>query len=136
MQLSVIVATFQGCSFEHLNDKGRFEWAIKAGVEAGGFTLLHQHIHAFDPQGVTGSAVLAESHINLHSWPENGCLFVDIATCGDAAATQRAFDAIAKIFSPTKIEHRNLNYATEPTPDVPLQSTWCTNDNADGPPPH
>ena len=134
MQLCVIVATLEGCSFAHLNDPKRIEWAMKAGVQAGGFTLLHHHVHPFEPQGVTGSAVLSESHINLHSWPEDGCLFVDIATCGDAAATKKAFDAICEVFSPTHIKHRNLKYATEATTDIPQQKTWLASERPSSPP--
>ena len=46
-------------------------------------TLLALNSHKFDPQGVTCVAMLAESHISIHTWPENGMAVCDVFTCGD-----------------------------------------------------
>jgi S-adenosylmethionine decarboxylase len=46
--------------------------------------------HRFDPQGVTGLALLAESHISIHTWPESGYAAVDVFTCGDHTMPERA----------------------------------------------
>ena len=110
MQLSVIVATLEGCAFDDLDDAERMRGALGAAVEAGGFTMLHCHVHAFEPQGVTGAAVLSESHIALHSWPEHGLLFVDIATCSGEAATSAAFDAICAAFPHATIKRQDIGY--------------------------
>ena len=112
MRLSIIVAALEGCSFEQIDDADRVDRALREAVAAGGFTLLHQHVHKFSPQGVTGAAVLSESHIALHSWPEDGVLFVDIATCSGTAATQAAFDAICANFDHTTIKRQDLGYQT------------------------
>ena len=48
----------------------RIEHALRACVHACKATLLHLHVHRFQPQGVSGVAVLAESHISVHTWPE------------------------------------------------------------------
>ena len=47
------------------------------------FRSLHLKSHKFEPQGVTAVALLAESHISIHTWPENGTAVCDIFTCGD-----------------------------------------------------
>ena len=53
-------------------------------MEAAGATLLHIHLHHFTPNGgVSGVAVLAESHISIHSWPEYGYAALDVFMCGD-----------------------------------------------------
>ena len=49
-----------------------------------GATLLHIHTHKFSPQGVSGVAILAESHISVHTWPEIGYGAFDVFMCGDA----------------------------------------------------
>jgi S-adenosylmethionine decarboxylase len=49
----------------------------------------------FAPQGVTACAVVGESHIALHTWPEQGRMFVDIASCSTRESVRRALDAIA-----------------------------------------
>ncbi len=69
---------------EGLNDAGRIRKALVEAVEAAGATLLHIHLHRFTPQGVSGVAVLAESHISVHTWPEKGYGAFDIFMCGNA----------------------------------------------------
>ena len=46
-------------------------------------TLLALNSHKFNPQGVTCIAMLAESHISIHTWPEKGMAVCDIFTCGE-----------------------------------------------------
>ena len=46
--------------------------------------------HQFQPQGVTGLALLAESHISIHTWPESGYAAVDVFTCGDHTMPEQA----------------------------------------------
>ena len=55
----------------------------EAAVEAGA-TVLHTFLHPFQPQGVSGVVVLAESHISIHTWPEKGVATLDIFMCGKA----------------------------------------------------
>lgn len=68
-----------------LDDLEHVERTLKRCVEAAGATLLHIHLHHLKPQGgVTGVAVLAESHISIHSWPETGYAALDVFMSGDA----------------------------------------------------
>jgi len=82
-----------------LDDEDRIEGAFRACVERCGATLLHIHTHKFSPQGVSGVAVLAESHISVHTWPEIGYGAFDVFMCGDAEpwaavdVLRAAFDA-------------------------------------------
>ena len=69
---------------EGLDDAARIERAFRDCVEASGATLLHVHTHRFSPQGVSGVAVLAESHISVHTWPEIGYGAFDVFMCGEA----------------------------------------------------
>ena len=51
-------------------------------IRAAGATLLHIHLHHFTPNnGVSGVAVLAESHISVHTWPESGFAAFDVFMC-------------------------------------------------------
>ena len=45
-------------------------------------TVLNLISNKFEPQGVTAIALLAESHISIHTWPESNYSAVDIFTCG------------------------------------------------------
>jgi len=68
-----------------LDDIAHIEETLRACVDAAGATLLHIHLHHFEPNGgVSGVAVLAESHISIHSWPEHGYAALDIFMCGNA----------------------------------------------------
>jgi S-adenosylmethionine decarboxylase len=70
---------------EYLDDMGVIELALRRAIKAAGATLLHLHLHAFAPSGgVSGVAVLAESHISIHTWPERGYAAIDVFMCGSA----------------------------------------------------
>ncbi len=68
-----------------LDDIKYMEQTMKRCVEVAGATLLHFHLHHFTPNGgVSGVAVLSESHISVHSWPEADYAAFDVFMCGDA----------------------------------------------------
>jgi S-adenosylmethionine decarboxylase len=68
-----------------LDDIGHIERTLKRCVEVAGATLLHIHLHHFTPNGgVSGVAVLSESHISIHSWPEADYAALDLFMCGHA----------------------------------------------------
>jgi S-adenosylmethionine decarboxylase len=61
------------------------EEALRECAVVSGATILHCHLHNFDPNGgISGVLVLAESHISIHSWPERGYAALDVFMCGDA----------------------------------------------------
>ena len=69
---------------ERLDDIDHIEATLRHCVEAARATLLHIHVHHFQPNGVSGVAVLAESHISIHTWPEAGYAALDVFMCGSA----------------------------------------------------
>ena len=67
----------------HLDDIGVAEEALREAARACRATLLHVHLHRFaENGGVSGVAVLAESHISIHTWPEIGFAAFDVFMCG------------------------------------------------------
>ncbi|MDA7424490.1 adenosylmethionine decarboxylase [Thalassococcus lentus] len=90
-----------------LDDEARIQQAFRDCVDACGATLLHIHTHKFSPQGVSGVAVLAESHISVHTWPEIGYGAFDVFMCGDAQPW-KAVDVLAKAFETADIRVREL----------------------------
>jgi len=67
-----------------LNELDHIEQSLRDAVAIAGATLLHIHLHHFTPNGgVSGVAVLAESHISIHTWPERAYAALDIFMCGD-----------------------------------------------------
>ncbi len=69
---------------KRLDDIEHIEATLRRCVEAARATLLHIHLHHFQPSGVSGVAVLAESHISIHTWPEAGYAALDVFMCGSA----------------------------------------------------
>jgi S-adenosylmethionine decarboxylase len=65
-------------------------------VQRAGATLLQLISHRFDPQGVTGLALLAESHLSIHTWPESGYAAVDVFTCGDHTMPELACNELVQ----------------------------------------
>ncbi|MEL6871202.1 MAG: adenosylmethionine decarboxylase [Pseudomonadota bacterium] len=83
-----------------VDDVDRMEQAMRTCIDEAGATLLHFHLHEFTPNGgVSGVAVLSESHISVHSWPEANYAAFDVFMCGDARPEvcvdilKNAFDA-------------------------------------------
>ena len=83
----------------HLSDIAYIENVMRECVKASRATLLHIHLHRFEPDGVSGVAVLAESHISVHTWPESRFAAFDVFMCGDTdphacvAIMREAFEA-------------------------------------------
>ena len=50
-------------------------------VERSGLTIVGERFHQFEPQGVTGAVILAESHLAIHTWPEMGAVTIDVYVC-------------------------------------------------------
>ena len=68
-----------------LDDIDLIETTLRRCVDAAGATLLHIHLHHFSPNGVSGVAVLAESHISIHTWPDARYAALDVFMCGQAS---------------------------------------------------
>ncbi|MFM7634024.1 MAG: adenosylmethionine decarboxylase, partial [Cyanobacteriota bacterium] len=75
---------------------------ITDAAKRAGATLLNLITHRFEPQGVTGLALLAESHISIHTWPESGYAAVDVFTCGDHTMPERACQVLAEELAATR----------------------------------
>lgn len=86
-----------------LDDLEVMETALRDSIEAAGATLLHIHLHHFTPNGgISGVAVLAESHISVHTWPERDYAAFDVFMCGDAQP-MKAVPVLEAAFSPSKV---------------------------------
>ena len=78
-----ILFTLKGCPFDLLDDEALISTTLSHAAILCESTLLNVSSHKFSPCGVTAIALLAESHISIHTWPENGIAVCDVFTCGD-----------------------------------------------------
>ena len=70
------------CDCEKLNDESFLRCTLNRAAKLANATVLNLISNKFEPQGVTAIALLAESHISIHTWPESNYSAIDIFTCG------------------------------------------------------
>jgi S-adenosylmethionine decarboxylase len=103
---------------KHLDELDHIEQAFREAIDVTGATLLHIHLHHFTPNGgVSGVAVLAESHISIHTWPERNYAALDIFMCGDTRP-EKAIAVFERAFKP-----ETLNISKHLRGIVPPEST-------------
>ena len=90
-----------------MDDEDRIQKAFQDCVDECGATLLHIHTHKFSPQGVSGVAILAESHISVHTWPEIGYGAFDVFMCGDAKP-MKAVGVLSRAFGTMDVRVKEL----------------------------
>ncbi len=97
----------------HLTDPDYIERTLRRCVELAGARLLHIHLHHFgEGGGVSGVAVLAESHISIHTWPERAFAAVDVFMCGQTRP-EATIAVLQAAFRPSQIKLEELRRGQE-----------------------
>jgi spermidine synthase len=109
-----------------------FEKVIYKIAEAAKVTILNISKYKFEPQGFTILALLAESHISFHTFPEKGIISFDFFTCGKISPSI-AIDIIKKEFKHTRIVKKEFNRDTKSLyhdiySSAGLQKSYVVND--------
>ncbi|WP_093692101.1 adenosylmethionine decarboxylase [Sporolituus thermophilus] len=97
-----------GCSFEVLDDLEFVKSAMITAVKEANMTLLDFSSYKFEPQGLTALALLAESHMSIHTYPELGYAAVDVFTCGDHSRPDKAVAVLKSFLKPEKTKTTNI----------------------------
>ena len=85
-----------------------FEKVIHDIAKAANVTILNISKYKFEPQGFTILALLAESHISFHTFPEKGIISFDLFTCAKISPSV-ALDIIKKEFEHERIIKKEFN---------------------------
>ncbi len=96
------------CDHAKLNDEAFIRTTITSSAKIAGATLINLVTHSFKPQGVTGLALLAESHISIHTWPEIGYAAIDVFTCGDHTMPEKACKVLFEDFLAKNFSFKNI----------------------------
>ena len=96
------------CDKAKLNDEAFIRTTITSSAKIAGAKLINLVTHSFKPQGVTGLALLAESHISIHTWPEIGYAAIDVFTCGEHTMPEKACKVFFKVFSAKNFSFKNI----------------------------
>ena len=78
-----ILVEYYDCNSEIINDVAAIENILLTATRASNASIISHNFHKFSPHGVSGTVVIAESHIAIHTWPEYSYAAVDIFTCGE-----------------------------------------------------
>ena len=101
-----ITGDFWGCKL--INSKEQIEEILHKAATLAGSTPLQASVYAFEPQGITGVILLAESHISIHTWPEIGFVAVDVFTCGAHTEPLKAVEYLQEVFGAKEVEIRTI----------------------------
>jgi len=102
------------CNPDILDDIEAIKEIMLTAAKKSGATILKDFLHKFSPQGVSGVVIIAESHLAIHTWPENGYAGVDFFTCGTTVDPLIAYEYIkdkleSKYSNYTKLDRGNMN---------------------------
>ncbi|MCH8567512.1 MAG: adenosylmethionine decarboxylase [Balneolales bacterium] len=78
-----ILVEYYDCNSDIINDVAKIESILLEATRRSKASIISHNFHKFSPHGVSGTVVIAESHVAIHTWPEYGYAAVDIFTCGE-----------------------------------------------------
>jgi S-adenosylmethionine decarboxylase len=103
-----VLVSLYGITFKLLNDIDAIKDAFERAVDTCGATVLNRFSHQFHPQGVTVVYALAESHISIHTFPENGCCAIDVYTCG-TMDSMKGMQVLIDHFNPIEVSIQEIS---------------------------
>lgn len=99
-----VLIEFYGCPSEIIEDNKLIEKIMNEAAEYSGATIVESVFHHFNPYGVSGAVIIAESHLTIHTWPEYGYASVDVYTCGDSVSPWKAAEYLGEKLKANRTE--------------------------------
>ncbi|KJE49819.1 MULTISPECIES: adenosylmethionine decarboxylase [Acidiplasma] len=103
-----IIADLYGVDAGLISSADSISPLMENAIKEGNLTKISSQYYQFRPMGASGIALLAESHLSFHTWPEYGLVTLDIYTCGDRSNADKAFNYLLNVLKPTSIEYKKL----------------------------
>lgn len=122
-----VIGEFFGCGAAALDDAPQLEAWMHEAATAIGATVVASAFHRYEPQGVSGTLLIAESHLSVHTWPEYGYVAVDIFTCG-GLDPRKGFAWLERVLGASDARMREIvrgipEHVAEATPLLPSDVT-------------
>lgn len=103
-----ILVEFHDADSQILNDENKIGEFMNEAARRSGATIVKSYFHTFNPFGVSGVVIIAESHLAIHTWPEHNYASVDLFTCGDTVEPWVAFEYLQNVLKSHKYEAREI----------------------------
>lgn len=103
-----LLIEYTGCDKAVLNDEKKLEAIFKTAAQKAGATIVQSVFHRYNPQGISGVIVIAESHLSIHTWPEYCYAAVDLFTCGESVDPYKGHDYITQELVATEVFVREI----------------------------
>lgn len=78
-----LLVEYFGCNVAKISDRDELRRLVLEATRLSGATIVTDVFHQFNPYGLSGVVVIAESHVAIHTWPEHACASLDVFTCGE-----------------------------------------------------
>lgn len=100
-----LLLELKDCNPEVLNDLEFLRHCLHDAAKLIGATVVNECFHEFSPHGISGTVIISESHLFIHTWPEYGYAAVDIFTCGDSVKPELAVKPLVE-----RLESKNPSF--------------------------
>src|SRR6184192_71432 len=87
------------CDLYAINNVETVKGALIEAAKRAQATIVDVVFHEFNPFGVSGVVVIAESHLSIHTWPEYKYAAVDIFSCGEVLQPEIAVNYLVEQFA-------------------------------------
>lgn len=93
-----LLVELRDCNPKIIKDLAKVKNALVSAAKEAKATIVDISFHEFNPFGISGMVIIAESHLSIHTWPEYSYAAVDIFTCGDLIKPEVAASFLIKEF--------------------------------------
>lgn len=108
-----VVSELHSCNPDFLKNVEKIQNVLKEAAIISGATIVTDNFHQFGEDGVSGVVILMESHISIHTWPENSYASCDCYTCGTTCDPRLAIEYVVKMLESKDVETIYIERGTE-----------------------
>ena len=118
------------CDLDAISNLEAVKGALVEAAKRAQATIVDVVFHEFNPFGVSGVVVIAESHLSIHTWPEYRYAAVDVFSCGDVLQPEIAVNYLVEQFGAerTSVVEMQRGMFINPSQPVVNRSTGASKD--------
>jgi S-adenosylmethionine decarboxylase len=125
-----LLVELRDCNPDIIKNIEKVRNALVSAAKEAKATIVNVSFHEFNPFGISGVVVIAESHLTIHTWPEYAYAAIDIFTCGDIIKPEVAASYLIEQFeckNPSIVEMKRgiLSHENEKLPHKVTSSSTC-----------